>query len=288
MLISILFAAQSIALASTTPASIASVQAAPADTAMVVDSCPPPAAPNSGRAAMVQAMLTPNTAFTPPPVPPRDQPLTGQAARDWPALCRYRTENAALTGPVRIVFMGDSITELWKAADPDFFTGGVVDRGISGQTSAQMVLRFQQDVVALKPRAVHIMAGTNDVAGNTGPTTEQAYKDNITAMATLAHANGIRVMIGSIPPAAHFWWAPAMKPAPQIVRLNHWLADYARRNGFVFVDYHRALTASDGSLPVSFANDGVHPNRAGYAVMQAQARTALKPYLPPPSNGVRR
>lgn len=257
-------------------------------TAMVADPCPPPAAPNPGLAALVTRLLAPGTAFAPPPVPPRDQPLTGQAARDWPGLCRYRAENAALSGPVRVVFMGDSISELWKAADPDLFTHGVLDRGISGQTSAQMLLRFQADVIALHPRAVHILAGTNDVAGNTGPTTEQAYKDNIVAMATLARANGIRVILGAMPPAGAFWWAPAMKPAARIVALNRWLADYARFNGFGFVDYHTPLATPDGALDPRFANDGVHPNSTGYAVMRARLAPMLARYLTISSKGVRR
>lgn len=258
---------------------LAAVIAMQADTAMVADPCPPPVAPNPAVAALVETLLVPGRHFAPPPVPLRDAPLSGQAARDWGNLCRYRAENAALTRNVSIVFMGDSITEMWKVAEPGLFTGGVVDRGISGQTSAQMLLRFQADVVALKPRAVHIMVGTNDVAGNTGPTTEQAYRDNIVAMTTLARANGIRVILGAIPPAAVFWWAPNLRPAAQIARLNRWLADYARRGGFAFIDYHRPLATADGALRDDFANDGVHPNRAGYAAMRLAGRAALQPYV---------
>lgn len=258
---------------------IAALLATQAQTAMSVDPCPPPSAPNPAITAIVDGMLVPGARFTPPPVPPRDAPLTGQAARDWANLCRYRAENAAVTGPVHIVFLGASITELWKAAEPDMFTRGVINRGISGQTSAQMLLRFQADVVALKPRAVHILAGTNDVAGNTGPTTEQAYKDNIVAMTTLARANGIKVILGAITPADAFWWAPEQRPAKQIQRLNHWLADYARQEGFAFIDYHRLLATRNGALRADFANDGVHPNRAGYTAMTSQARGTLQPYL---------
>jgi len=136
-------------------------------------------------------------------------------ANDWASLCHYREENRRVASGARprVVFIGDSITELWKAYDPDFFSGGVLDRGISGQTTPQMVVRFYQDVVRLRPRVVHIMAGTNDVAANTGPTSDDQFKNNITAMVDLAKANGIKVVLASIPPTKTFSWRPDLRPA---------------------------------------------------------------------------
>lgn len=198
-------------------------------------------------------------------------------AQDWAGLCRYRDDNAAFIASGHkpaIVFYGDSITENWVAGDPGLFGPGVVGRGISGQTSAQMLVRFHADVVALHPRAVHIMAGTNDVAGNNGPTTEQAWRDNIMAMVEIARAHGIRVVLGSIPPAVRFMWRPELKPAAQIIRLNAWLRDYARSQGLAYLDYHAALASADGAMKPEYSLDGVHPNRDGYAAMRTLAASA--------------
>jgi lysophospholipase L1-like esterase len=194
-----------------------------------------------------------------------------RAAQDWPGLCRYRAANQAVlsgSAPRRLVFMGDSITENWELADPGFFQNGFLNRGISGQTTPQMLVRFRSDVIALGPEAVHIVAGTNDVAGNTGPTRAQDYKDNMMSMAELARAHGIRVILGSIPPAATFNWRPKLAPAPRIRELNAWIRDYADRNGFDYIDYHAELVGADGELSAALGNDGVHPNRAGYRVMR--------------------
>ncbi len=205
------------------------------------------------------------------------------AARDWAKLCRYRADNRDLlaTGrPVQAVFLGDSITDNWPRADPALFDAhGWVGRGISGQTSAQMLVRFQADVVALRPRWVHILAGTNDVAGNGGPTTVQDFRNNIMAMVQLARANGIAVVLGAIPPARRFSWRPEVDAAPRIAELNAWLKAYAQQQGLGFVDYHAAL-ARDGDLPPAYGHDGVHPNRDGYAVMRRwllQAAAAAEP-----------
>jgi lysophospholipase L1-like esterase len=199
-----------------------------------------------------------------------------RAASDWPGLCRYRAANAALApGAARVVFIGDSITENWFMADPGFFSGRMVNRGIGAQTSAQMLLRFRADVVALRPAVVHILAGTNDVAGNNGPIRPLDFQNNIESMVEIARANGIRVVIGSIPPAAAFGWQPAMQPAPRIAALNAWLREYAARNGLIYVDYHAALRGPDGELRSALGNDGVHPNRDGYAVMRRLAERAL-------------
>ena len=198
-------------------------------------------------------------------------------ANDWASLCHYREENRRVASGARprVVFIGDSITELWKAYDPDFFSGGVLDRGISGQTTPQMVVRFYQDVVRLRPRVVHIMAGTNDVAANTGPTSDDQFKNNITAMVDLAKANGIKVVLASIPPTKTFSWRPDLRPASKIQALNAWLRTFAASRGASYVDYYAVLADADGGLKPEFTSDGVHPASAGYAVMKAQAQRAL-------------
>ena len=199
-----------------------------------------------------------------------------RGASDWAGLCRHRAANAvAARGATRVVFIGDSITENWLMADPGFFSGGLVNRGIGAQTSAQMLLRFRSDVVRLRPQAVHLLAGTNDVAGNNGPTSPGDFQGNIESMVELARASGIRVILGSIPPAAVFSWRPTLQPAPRIAELNAWLRDYARRNDLVYVDYHAALAGPAGELRAELGNDGVHPNRDGYAVMRRLAVQAI-------------
>jgi len=222
--------------------------------------------------------------------PPPAVPLADLAAfrtaqveaqkRDWPNLCLYKADNARLmAGPAagrQVVFMGDSITQGWGLADPAFFGQGRVNRGISGQTTPQMLARFQADVAALKPRAVHIMAGTNDVAGNTGPTSVADIQNNIIAMVTIARANRVAVVLASIPPAKVFTWAPALKPADQIRGLNTWLKAYAAREGLTYVDYYAAMATPDGAMRPELTFDGVHPNAAGYAVMEPLTQAALK------------
>jgi len=221
----------------------------------------------------------------PMPKPPADiaayrDAVAEHAKRDWANLCFYRADNirvAALPPEERrVVFMGDSITEGWSIAHPGFFGRGVINRGISGQTTPQMLVRFQADVIALKPRIVHIMAGTNDVAGNTGPSTIQDVKNNLMAMTTLARANGIRVVLASIPPAARFAWKAALRPAPQIRALNSWLRDYAKRSGATFIDYHAVLSEPDGAMRGSLTFDGVHPDADGYRLMEPLALRAIR------------
>lgn len=196
---------------------------------------------------------------------------------DWAFLCRYREEDRAwgAAHPAGVVFIGDSITEGWLRGDPALFAPGTLDRGISGQTSPQVLLRFMQDVVALHPRVVHIMVGTNDIAGNSGPTTAQAWKDNIAAMTALARANHIRVVLGSILPSDHFGWQPALQPAARIAELNAWLREFTAANGLVYADYHAALAGTHGELRPELGPDGVHPNAAGYAIMRPIAQAAI-------------
>lgn len=203
-----------------------------------------------------------------------------QRASDWGGACRYKEENQALQGyKPKVVFMGDSITEYWNVADPTLFGRDVVERGISGQTTEQMLTRFMQDVVELRPRAVHILAGTNDVAGNTGPNSPEDFKNTMRAMVSLARANHIAVVIGSIPPTNRFSWQPKLQPAPRIVELNAWLKAYCLETHAEFVDYYTALAGPDGELPAKFSNDGVHPNSAGYAIMRSLAEPAISKAL---------
>ncbi|MDB5976197.1 MAG: family lipase [Nevskia sp.] len=240
--------------------------------------------PSEAEIAFVRAYLAPG------PMPAEMLSLLGnpevmaareaaQAAlreRDWANLGQYREANVALGGVAqKAVFMGDSITEFWSAGDAELFTGGVVCRGISGQTSPQMLLRFMADVIALKPAAVHLLAGGNDMAGNTGPTTLADYQNNITAMVTLALAQGLRVILGSITPASGFSWRPGIDPRSRIAQINAWLKALAGERGLIYADYHSALAAPDGSMRAEFARDGVHPTAAGYAVMRPIALAAL-------------
>ena len=197
---------------------------------------------------------------------------------DWPQLGRYRDDNARLLrtdAPVDVVFMGDSITEGWKDKRPAFFTTGRIDRGISGQTTPQMVLRMMADVVALKPRAVHIMAGTNDIAGNTGPMTPRMTEDNFVMMSDIARAHRIKVLIAPIPPAASFPWRPGLETRAPIAALNRWLKSFAVATGATYVDYWRVLDDGTGAMKPGMAYDGVHPTEAGYDAMA----TVIEPIL---------
>jgi lysophospholipase L1-like esterase len=212
---------------------------------------------------------------------PYESWMTEWLALDWGQQCRYRRENAALSPPSRsrVVFLGDSITEGWKSLDPQFFERDNLDRGISGQTTAQMLVRFRADVLDLRPQVVHIMAGTNDIAGNTGPISLTIIQGNVMSMVEQARCHGIRVILASIPPAAQFPWRQDIQPAETIAALNAWLRSYAKREHLVFVDYHSALSDDRGGLKSSLSDDGVHPNAAGYAVMRPLARAALEQAL---------
>jgi lysophospholipase L1-like esterase len=200
------------------------------------------------------------------------------ATQDWAGLCRFRAANAALLNAgaaPRVVFIGDSITENWSLGDPGFFGDEFVNRGIGGQTTPQMLLRFRADVVALQPAIVHILAGTNDIAGNTGPSTAQDFRNNIMSMVDIAQANGIAVILGSIPPAATFNWQPALDPTPRIRELNTWLRDYAQQRDLGYIEYFTPLAGMNAELRADLGNDGVHPNRDGYVIMRRLVETQL-------------
>jgi lysophospholipase L1-like esterase len=261
---------------SATQALSADLEAAQPVTAMAGDPCPPPIAvpkalADARKSALIPGRNAPGFAeqlFAKPEVQAYMKAEEDRARGDWPDLCRYRRANAALKRPPRVVFIGDSITESWVTGDPGLFSDEVIGRGISGQTSPQILLRFFQDVIELRPRIVHIMAGTNDIAGNTGRTTEQDFKNNITAMVDLARAHHVEVALASILPAGEFSWKPGLKPASTIVALNGWLRDFALKRHVRYIDYHSVLADAQGGFIAQLSNDGVHPNRDGYAVMR--------------------
>jgi lysophospholipase L1-like esterase len=201
---------------------------------------------------------------------------------DWPQLGRYRTEDAALAsaapGEQRVVFYGDSITDNWGrlAGTGEFFPEkGYINRGISGQTTPQMVVRFRQDVIDLHPAVVVILAGTNDVAGNTGPMTPQMTEDNFRSMIDLAKANGVRVIVASILPVADYPWMRGLAPAPKIKTLNDWLQGYCVNHSVTYLDYYSAMVRPDGGMKAGISFDGVHPNAQGYAIMGPLAQVAI-------------
>jgi lysophospholipase L1-like esterase len=199
---------------------------------------------------------------------------------DWPQLQHYRAANAVLApaaaGEDRVVFYGASMTEGWGRNGGTFFPGKpYVNRGISGQTTAQMVVRFRQDVIDLHPKAVLILAGTNDVAGNTGPMTLEMTEENWQSMADLAKANGIRVIFASLTPSTDFPWRRGLHPAEKIRTLNAWLKGYCAAHSLTYVDYYSALTNADGGMKDELTIDGVHANLKGYAVMAPLAQAAI-------------
>jgi lysophospholipase L1-like esterase len=199
---------------------------------------------------------------------------------DWPALNRYRQANAQLAPPAsdesRVVFMGNSITEGWAPLFATQFPGKpYIGRGISGQTTPQMLLRFRQDVIALRPKVVVILAGTNDIAGNTGPSTLEMIEDNLMSMTELAQANGIRVVLASVLPVFDYPWKRGLEPAPKIVALNRWLSAYAARVGAVYADFHTPMSDERQGMKAGLSADGVHPNAAGYAIMAPIVERAI-------------
>jgi acyl-CoA thioesterase I len=208
-----------------------------------------------------------------------------ELAVDFGNLKRYQADDAALAAPAagekRVVFMGDSITDGWKisGADGSFPGKPYVNRGISGQTTPQMVVRFRQDVIDLKPGAVVILAGTNDLAGNTGPMTLEQTEENLASMADLATANGIQVVLCSILPAFDYPWSPGLEPAPKIATLNQWMKSYAAQKGYIYVDYYSAMKDDRGGLPPALSKDGVHPLPAGYAVMAPLVEAGIEQAL---------
>lgn len=208
--------------------------------------------------------------------------LAAGQQRDWANYGRYAEANAALATAPAVVFMGNSITDGWDNAHPEFFTdNNFACRGIGGQVSSQMLCRFRADVIDLRPKAVVILAGTNDIAGNNGPIESEHIAENIVSMAELALAAGIRPIICSVLPAAKYPWRPEVGSVPEKIRaLNDRLRQYAAERGLTWVDYYSAMDAGDGSMRSEYTRDGVHPTPEGYAVMEAVIRPALAEWLP--------
>jgi lysophospholipase L1-like esterase len=236
----------------------------------------------------------------PPPVPSCPELATAlvnlgrndMRLRDWPNLARYRDQNRTLGAPAagesRVVFMGDSITDAWP--QPRFGTffesnKSYIGRGISGQTTPQMLIRFRPDVVALKPKVVVILAGTNDIAGNTGPMTDDEISANLMSMAEIAKANGIKVVFSSILPVSAYHTSPTgvpqtqQRPMARIRALNEWMKTYAAAEKHTYLDYFPAMTDAQGLLKSELSGDDLHPNAAGYAIMAPLADAAIKQAL---------
>ena len=204
--------------------------------------------------------------------------------KDWPNFSRYRNANEKLGLPAtkenRVVFMGNSITDVWINISPEFFEGkSYIDRGISGQTTPQMLVRFRADVINLHPKVVLILGGTNDIAGNTGPSTLEMIEDNLASMAELGKANGIKVILSSVLPVYDYPWKPGLEPAEKIVTLNKWMKDYAAKKGFYYLDYYSSVVDERKGMKTEYSKDGVHPNKAGYKVMEILAEKAINKAL---------
>jgi lysophospholipase L1-like esterase len=241
-------------------------------------------------AVSAQAPATQNAA--PPPLPNCPELATALRTvaandtrlRDWANLGRYREDNRSVTS-VDVVFMGDSITDFWQQPrfGPFFSNTRYLDRGISGQTTPQMLVRFRPDVLAFTPKAVVILAGTNDIAGNTGPMTDDTIEGNLASMSELAVANKIKVVLASITPVSEYHLATPnaipqtnQRPMTRIRAINEWIKSYAAKHGHVYLDYFSAMTDSTGLLKAELSADDLHPNPAGYAVMAPLAQAAIQ------------
>ena len=205
--------------------------------------------------------------------------------QDWPNLKRYEDENLSLGNPQekekRVVFMGDSITEEWSRLYPNYFEErSYINRGIGGQTTPQMLIRFKQDVVDLMPTVVVILAGTNDIAGNTGPSNVKMITDNIFSMATLATAHGIQVVLSSVLPVYRYEWSPEIVDPPSTIdAINECLKEYAESNGLYYLNYFSEMVDDRRGLKIEYTPDGVHPNEKGYKLMSSIAEKKLKSIL---------
>ena len=202
-------------------------------------------------------------------------------AQDWANVARFKAENELVIenkAPVKMVFMGNSITEGWKLFDPNFFNStDYVNRGIGGQTTPQMLIRFKQDVLDLKPKGVVILAGTNDIAGNTGPMSIQEIYNQIESMAGLAALNKIEVFLCSVLPVYDYPWKPGLKPAPKIVAINEMLKTLAGEKNYLYIDYFSEMSDDKNGLKASLGADGVHPNEKGYEIMKRVLLNTIGP-----------
>jgi len=207
--------------------------------------------------------------------------FTNMNAQDWANVARFKAENELVIenkAPVKMVFMGNSMTEGWKLFDPNFFNStDYVNRGIGGQTTPQMLIRFKQDVLDLKPKGVVILAGTNDIAGNTGPMSIQEIYNQIESMAGLAALNKIEVFLCSVLPVYDYPWKPGLKPAPKIVALNEMLKTLAGEKNYLYIDYFSEMSDDKNGLKASLGADGVHPNEKGYEIMKRVLLNTIGP-----------
>ena len=240
------------------------------------------------RSVILVAILSlPLAAQQPAPAPPTpQQQLDKLQARfnDFAQLARYAADNEKIGDPApgtqRVVFYGDSLTDNWGRKFGKFFPGKpYVNRGISGQTTPQMLVRFEQDVIHLHPAAVVILAGTNDIAGNTGPSTPEMIEDNFRAMSGIATQAGIKVILASILPAYSYPWKPGIQSVAAIREVNQWLKDYCAKEHLVYLDYYSSMSDEKGAMRPGLASDGVHPTTAGYDVMGPLAEAAIKQAL---------
>jgi lysophospholipase L1-like esterase len=266
-------------------------------TAVMAQSAPAqaPAAPAAPAAQAVTPRPVPTVTIPESPTAADITPMLAELKRvkvrldDWPMLSRYRDANAAVAPPApgeaRVVFMGDSITDSWDAPKyGGFFPGKpYINRGISGQTTPQMLLRLRADVLAHKPKVMVLLAGTNDISGNTGPVTLEQIQDNIETMAELCKLHGIKVVLSSILPVSNYhakpedWRGPQTyrRPLEKIRTLNDWMKAYTAKNGLVYLDYWSATVDAQGMLKTELSEDDLHPNVAGYAIMAPLAEAAI-------------
>jgi lysophospholipase L1-like esterase len=259
-----------------------SAQNAAKETGSLPENKAPVAVPTTAQAAPTQAQAAQAApATTPSGHPDNDywQKHDQLMLSDFPWLAKFKEDDLKLGPPAagedRVVFMGDSITQGWHL-DGSFPGKPYINRGISGQTTPQMVLRFHQDVIALKPKVVVILAGINDIAGNTGPMTPDETEDNLSAMAEIAKANKIKVVLCSVLPAYDFPWSPGQYPAHKVVELNDWIKAHASEKSYIYVDFYSPMKDDRGGLPPTLSRDGVHPLPAGYAIMAPLVQAAIE------------
>jgi len=249
---------------------------------LLLAACPFLQAQNNPQGANQTGVARPQ--FTPEQMEQFNRRMGESLRTDFAALKRYKDENTKIGLPApgenRVVFMGNSITEYWNPFWTEFFPGKpYINRGIAGQTTPQMLVRFRQDVIKLKPKVVVILAGINDITGMTGPTTNEMIEDNLSSMVEIAQANGIRVVLSTVLPCYTIVGRPDLHPAERVIALNAWIKKFTGEKGCVYLDYFSKLTDENNGLKSEFTKDGVHPNKAGYDIMAPLVETAIQKAL---------